>query len=194
MEASSHLLFLLNLCQRDLYHCPVLDDLRLLILLLLGGLKLLIMSEVAFLNVRTTGALLQLLRTHTTRSQLVRLVIVSPYHFQSLLSCDFLRQELNVELSILMIPSQAINMLPEADSLAQRSLPYYGLGVCATFDFFFIFHKNWQLHWRRFGLLNAGGGVLNFLHFRSPRFSRGGRLGRGELCSHDHLLLQALPR
>lgn len=103
------------------------------------------MSEITFLNVRTTGALVQLLRTHTARSKLVRLVIVSPYHFQSLLSCDFLRQELNVELSILMIPSQAVKMLPEADPLAQRPLPYHGLGVCATFNFFFFFRKKWWL-------------------------------------------------
>jgi hypothetical protein len=56
-----------------------------------------------------------------------------------------------------MIPSQAINMLPEADPLAQRSLPYHGLGVGATFHFFFFFRKKWRLAWRRFGLLNAGG-------------------------------------
>lgn len=68
LKASAHLLFLLNLSQRNLDHRPVLDDLGLLILLLLGGLKLLIMSKVTFLNVRAVGALVQLLRAHTTRS------------------------------------------------------------------------------------------------------------------------------
>ena len=63
-------------------------------------------------------------------------------------------------------------MLPEADPLAQRSLPYHGLGVGATFDFFFFFRKNWRLDWRRFGLLIAGGGVLNILLVRSLGFSR----------------------
>jgi hypothetical protein len=85
------------------------------------------MTLVTFLNVRAVGALVQLLRTQAARSKLVRFKIASPYHFLSLLRCDFLRQELNVELSILMIPSQAVKVLPEADPLTQGSLPYHGL-------------------------------------------------------------------
>ena len=161
MKASAYLLFLLNLLsQGNFYHSPVLDDLSrlLILLLLLGGLKLLIMSELTFFYVRAVIALLQLLRAHTARSQLVRLKIISPYHFLPFLSCDLLRQELDVELSILMIPSQAIKMLPETDPLAQGSLPNYGLYVRrAAFHVFLLSCKNWRLDWCRLGFLNDGG-------------------------------------
>ena len=77
--------------------------------------------------------------------QLIRFKIVSPNHFLPLLRCDFLRQELDVELSILMIPSQAVKMLPKADPLAQGSLPYHGLDIGGTAFHFLCHRRKWRL-------------------------------------------------